>query len=43
MHLGYTLNMTEHDVYLNMVPLFHVGGLLNTMASFHAGAIDAEY
>jgi len=39
MHLNYSLNVTEHDVYLNIVPLFHIGGLFNTMASFQAGAL----
>ncbi len=39
MHLNYSLNIREHDVYLNIIPLFHVGGLFNAFASFQAGAL----
>ena len=38
MHLDYSLNITERDVHLNLLPLFHVAGLLMTTASFHVGA-----
>lgn len=41
-HSKYSLNLTEEDVYLNLVPFFHVGGLFMTMATFHAGALTVN-
>ena len=41
-HLHYLLNVTERDVHLNLLPLFHVAGLLMTTASFHAGALTVN-
>jgi len=31
---------TKDDIYLNIVPLFHVGGLFMAMTAFHAGALN---
>jgi len=39
MHFLYLLNLSPQDVHLNILPLFHVGGLFATTASFHAGAL----
>ena len=30
--------LDDNDVHLNLLPLFHVGGLFMTISSFHAGA-----
>ena len=38
-HFIYLLNLTPRDVYLNILPLFHVGGLFLSAASFHAGSL----
>ncbi|MDI6686618.1 MAG: AMP-binding protein [Desulfobacterales bacterium] len=40
LHLNYTLNLTHKDVHLNLLPLFHVGGLFMAISSFHAGALN---
>jgi acyl-CoA synthetase (AMP-forming)/AMP-acid ligase II len=32
------MSLTETDVHLNILPLFHVGGLFMTISCFHAGA-----
>jgi len=32
--------MTEEDVHLNLLPLFHVGGLFIALTAFHAGALN---
>jgi long-chain acyl-CoA synthetase len=40
MHFGYLCNITSQDVHLNLLPLFHAGGLLGTTSSFHAGALN---
>jgi acyl-CoA synthetase (AMP-forming)/AMP-acid ligase II len=32
--------MTKDDVHLNLLPLFHVGGLFIAMTAFHAGAFN---
>jgi long-chain acyl-CoA synthetase len=39
MHFLYLLNLSSHDVHLNILPFFHVGGLFATTASFHAGSL----
>jgi long-chain acyl-CoA synthetase len=39
MHFLYLLNLSPHDVHLNILPFFHVGGLFATTASFHAGSL----
>ena len=36
--LNYCFNLTYQDVHLNLLPLFHVGGLFMASNSFHAGA-----
>jgi len=38
-HFMYLLNLTPKDVYLNILPLFHVAGLFLSAASFHAGSL----
>ncbi len=38
--LNLCLNLSENDVHLNLLPLFHVGGLFMATASFHAGALN---
>jgi len=36
--LNYTFDLSPKDVHLNLLPLFHVGGLFMATASFQAGA-----
>ncbi len=38
--LNLCFSLTERDVHLNLLPLFHVGGLFMATASFHAGALN---
>jgi acyl-CoA synthetase (AMP-forming)/AMP-acid ligase II len=40
MHLDYHCQITSDDVHLNILPLFHVGGLFIATASFHVGATN---
>lgn len=40
MHLNYLFNLNETDIHLNLLPLFHVGGLFMASNSFHAGALN---
>jgi long-chain acyl-CoA synthetase len=40
LHWQYRLQMTPEDVHLNLLPLFHVGGLFLAASSFHAGALN---
>jgi acyl-CoA synthetase (AMP-forming)/AMP-acid ligase II len=40
MHFGWLCNLTHEDVHLNLLPLFHVGGLFMATSSFHAGAVN---
>jgi len=40
MHLNYCFNLSPEDVHLNLLPLFHVGGLFMATNSFHAGALN---
>lgn len=37
MHFSCLLNLTPYGVHLNVLPLFHVGGLFMTAACFHTG------
>ena len=37
-HINLQLNLSAEDVHLNILPLFHVGGLFMATAGFHAGA-----
>ena len=36
-HLNLHMNLSPQDVHLNLLPLFHVGGLFMASSSFHAG------
>lgn len=40
LHLNYCFNLTPDDVHLNLLPLFHVGGLFMATNTFHAGALN---
>jgi len=37
MHFNYHMELTSRDVHLNLLPLFHVGGLFMATSTFHAG------
>ncbi len=37
---SYIFRTTKEDVHLNLLPLFHVGGLFIAMTAFHAGALN---
>jgi len=39
-HINLRLNLSADDVHLNILPLFHVGGLFMATAGFHAGALN---
>jgi len=41
-HFCYHCELTWRDVHLNLLPLFHVGGLSMAMSSFHAGALNVN-
>lgn len=41
-HLGYSLQVTPEDVHLNIIPLFHVGGLTMAWMAFHAGCLNVN-
>jgi long-chain acyl-CoA synthetase len=38
--LNLCFSLTPEDVHLNLLPLFHVGGLFMASSSFHAGALN---
>jgi long-chain acyl-CoA synthetase len=40
MHFLYQMDLRPRDIQLNILPLFHVGGLFITTAIFHAGALS---
>ncbi len=40
MHFDYYFGLTPKDVHLNLLPLFHVGGLFMATSAFHAGAVN---
>jgi long-chain acyl-CoA synthetase len=40
MHFIHQLKITDRDVHLCFLPLFHVGGLFMTTSCFHAGALN---
>jgi long-chain acyl-CoA synthetase len=42
MHFDYFFNVTQDDVHLNLLPLFHVGGLFMATTAFHAGALNVN-
>ena len=40
LHLNYCFGLSAKDVHLNLLPLFHVGGLFMAVNAFHAGALN---
>jgi len=42
MHLTLIFNLSEKDVHLNLLPLFHVAGLLMSVNAFHAGLLNVN-
>jgi len=42
LHLNYCFNLTSKDVHLNLLPLFHVGGLFMAINSFQGGALNVN-
>ena len=42
LQLHHCLNLTDADVHLNLLPMFHVGGLMMALGSFHAGAMNVN-
>ena len=42
MHFGYFFNLGPDDAHLNILPLFHVGGLFMVTSSFHAGVLNVN-
>ncbi|CAB5148339.1 Long-chain-fatty-acid--CoA ligase (EC [Olavius algarvensis associated proteobacterium Delta 3] len=40
MHLVYLFGTTPRDVHLNLLPLFHIAGLVMAFSSFHVGAMN---
>jgi long-chain acyl-CoA synthetase len=41
-HLNLLMHLSPFDVHLNLLPLFHVGGLFMATKSFHAGALNVN-
>lgn len=42
MHFDYLCGLGPDDVHLNLLPLFHVGGLFMATSSFHAGVMNVN-
>ena len=42
MHFDYLLSLSPQDVHLNLLPLFHVGGLSLATTGFQAGALNVN-
>lgn len=42
MHFNYIMGITSKDVHLNLLPMFHVGGLFMATNAFHAGALNVN-
>ena len=42
LHLNYCFGLSPADVHLNLLPLFHVGGLFMAVNAFHAGALNVN-
>ena len=40
LHLNYYFSLSRSDVHLNLLPLFHVGGLFMAIGAFQAGALN---
>jgi len=41
-HLNLRMHLSPADVHLNILPLFHVGGLFMATMAFHAGALNVN-
>ncbi len=41
-HLNLLMHLSASDVHLNLLPLFHVGGLFMATMAFHAGALNVN-
>jgi long-chain acyl-CoA synthetase len=41
-HINLLMNLSADDVHLNILPLFHVGGLFMATGNFHAGALNVN-
>jgi long-chain acyl-CoA synthetase len=41
-HLNLLMQLSPRDVHLNLLPLFHVGGLFMATMAFHAGALNVN-
>jgi len=41
-HLNLLMHLSPADVHLNILPLFHVGGLFMATMGFHAGALNVN-
>jgi long-chain acyl-CoA synthetase len=39
-HINLQMNLSRADVHLNILPLFHVGGLFMASSMFHAGVLN---
>jgi acyl-CoA synthetase (AMP-forming)/AMP-acid ligase II len=39
---SYAFKVTEEDIHLNLLPLFHVGGIFVAMTAFHVGAMNVN-
>jgi len=42
LHLNHCFHLTENDVHLNFLPLFHVGGVFMAVSSYMAGALNVN-
>ena len=42
MHVTHVFNLCEQDVHLNLLPLFHVAGLLMSFNAFHVGLLNVN-
>jgi long-chain acyl-CoA synthetase len=42
LHLNCCFHLTPKDVHLNLLPMFHVGGLFMATSSFQAGALNVN-
>ena len=41
-HISLLMNLSPADVHLNILPLFHVGGLFMATGAFHAGVLNVN-
>jgi long-chain acyl-CoA synthetase len=41
-HFLYYLKLTREDVHLNLLPIFHIAGLVSATSAFHAGALNVN-